>query len=108
VRVYSPADEQSYLSILERGDCIEVSISDGDSSGGAASQIICEEGSESLCVAAIEVVQEIMDEKVDIGRERSTWLTGYKPLPPQYLALTEIERKRSRLIRIGSRPNIIA
>jgi hypothetical protein len=25
--------------------------------------MICEEGSESLCVAAIEVVQEIMDEK---------------------------------------------
>jgi hypothetical protein len=50
VRVYSPADEQSYLSILERADCIEVSFSDGAPPGGAESQMICEEGSESLCV----------------------------------------------------------
>jgi hypothetical protein len=87
---------------LERGDCIEVSFSDGDSSGGAASQMICEEGSESLCVAASEVVRENMDEKVDIGRERSTWLTGYKPLPPQFLASTEIEGKRRQLISVRS------
>ena len=53
--------------------------------------MICEEGSESLCVAAIEVVQEIMDEKVDIGRERSTWLTGYKPLPPQLEVIVGVE-----------------
>ena len=33
VRVQSPADEQSYLSILERDDCIEVSFSDGDPRG---------------------------------------------------------------------------
>jgi hypothetical protein len=26
VRVYSPADESSYLSIWERGDCIEYAL----------------------------------------------------------------------------------
>jgi hypothetical protein len=87
VRVYSPADEQGYLSILERDDCIEIGFSDRDPPGGAENQILCEEGSESLGVAAaIEYVQEIIDEKVVIGRERSTWLTGHKPLPPQFLA----------------------
>ena len=35
-----------YLSILARGDCIEVSFNDGDPPGGAESQRICEEGME--------------------------------------------------------------
>jgi hypothetical protein len=48
VRVYSPADEQSYLSILERDDCIEISFSVGVPPGGAEGQKVCEEGSESL------------------------------------------------------------
>lgn len=86
MRVYSPADEKSYLSILERGDSIEVSFNDGDPPGGAESQRICEEGTESSCVeAALEFIQEIIDEKVVIERERSTWLTGCKPLPPHSL-----------------------
>src|SRR5215210_7177317 len=103
VRVYSPADEQSYLSILERGDCIEVSFGDGDPPGGTERQIICEEGSESLCVeSVIEFIREIIDEKVVIGRERSTWLTGHKPLPPQFLASREIEGKRRRLLSTRS------
>src|SRR5215210_4592596 len=50
VRVNSPADDESYLSILERVDCIEVSFSDGDPPGGAESQVICEKGSERQCV----------------------------------------------------------
>jgi hypothetical protein len=99
VRVYSPADEQSYLSILARDDCIEISFSDGVPPGGAESQIVCEEGSESLCVAAaIEYVQEIIDEKVVIGRERSTRLTEHKTLLPQFIASSEIEAKRRRLV----------
>ena len=103
VRVHSPADEQSYLSILERADCIEVSFSDGDPPGGAESQIICEEESESSCVeAALEFIKEIIDEKVVIGRERSTWLTGHKPLPPQFIASREIEGKRRELVSVRS------
>jgi hypothetical protein len=99
VRVYSPADEQSYLSILARDDCIEISFSDGVPPGGAERQIVCEEGSESLCVAAaIEYVQEIIDEKVVIGRERSTRLTEHKTLLPQFIASSEIEAKRRRLV----------
>jgi hypothetical protein len=103
VRVYSPADEQSYLSILERDDCIEISFSDGVPPGGAERQIVCEEGSESLCVAAaIEYVQEIIDEKVVIGRERSTRLTEHKTLLPQFIASSEIEAKRRRLVSVRS------
>jgi hypothetical protein len=103
LQVYSPADEKSYLSILERADCIEVSFSDGDPPGGAESQIICEEGSESLCVeAVIDFIQEIIDEKVVIGRERSSRLTGHKPLPPQFISSTEIEAKRRRLLSVRS------
>jgi hypothetical protein len=103
VRVHSPADEKCYLSILERDDCIEVSFSDGDPPGGAERLIVCEEGAESLCVAAvIEFIQEIINEEVVIGRERSTWLTGYKPSPPQFIASTEIEGKRKRLVSVGS------
>ena len=103
VRVRSSADEQSYLSILERGDCIEVSFSDGHPPGGAESLIICDEGLESSCVeAALEFIREIIDEKVVIWRERSTWLTGHKPLPPQFIASTEIEAKRGRVVSIRS------
>jgi hypothetical protein len=103
VRVYSPADEKSYLSIIERADCIEVSFSDGDPPGGAESQIICEEESESSCVeAALELIQEIIDEKVVIGRERSTWLTGHKPLSPQFIVSREIVGKRRRLVSVRS------
>ena len=103
VRVRSSADEQSYLSILERGDCIEVSFSDGHPPGGAESEIICDEGLESSCVeAALEFIQEIIDEKVVIGRERSTWLTGHKPLPPQFIISTEIEAKLGRVVSIRS------
>jgi len=103
VRVHSPADKESYLSILERDDCIEVSVSDGDPPGGAERQMVCEEGSESLCVeAAIEFIQEIIDEKVVIGRERSSWLSGHKPFPPQFIASTEIEAKRKRLVSVLS------
>jgi hypothetical protein len=95
VRVTSPADRESYLSILERDDCIEVSFSDGEPPGGAERQMVCEEGSESLCVeAVIEFIHEIMDEKVVIGRERSSWQSGHKPLPPQFIATTELEGKR--------------
>jgi hypothetical protein len=58
---------------------------------------------ESSCVeAALESIQEIIDEKAVIGRERSTWLTGCKPLPPQFLALTEIEGRRRRLFSVRS------
>jgi len=103
LRVHSPADKESYLSILERADCIEVSVGDGDPPGGAERQMVCEEGSESLCVeAVIEFIQEIIDEKVIIGRERSSWLTGQKPLPPRFIASTEIEAKRKRLVSIRS------
>jgi hypothetical protein len=71
---------------------------------------------ESSCVeAALESIQEIIDEKVVIGRERSTWLTGCKPLPPQFLALTEIEGEDGlsafapgRVDTLGSGPNIMA
>ena len=65
--------------------------------------MVCEEGSESLCVeAVIEFVQEIIEEKVVIGRGRSVWLTGHKPLPPQFIASTEIEAKRSKLVSVRS------
>jgi hypothetical protein len=103
LRVHSPADDESYLSILERDDCIEVSFSDGDPPGGAERQMVCEEGSESLCVGAvIDFIQEIIDEKVVIGRERSSWLSGHKPLPPQFIATTEIEANRKRLVSVRS------
>ena len=102
LRVHSPADE-SYLSILERDDCIEVSFSDGDPPGGAERQMVCEEGSESLCVGAvIDFIQEIIDEKVVIGRERSSWLTRHKPLPPHFIATTEIEANRKWLVSVSS------
>jgi hypothetical protein len=103
VRVQSPANEQSFLSILGRDDCIEVSFSDGDPLGGAESQIICEEESESPCVtAALAFIQEIIDETVVIGCERSTWLTGHKPLPPRFIASREIEGKSRRLVSVRS------
>jgi hypothetical protein len=103
LRVHSAADDESYLSILEREDCIEVSFSDGDRPGGAEIQMVCEEGSENPCVGAIiDFIQEIIDEKVVIGRERSSWLTGHKPLPPQILPSTEIEGKKKRLVRVRS------
>jgi hypothetical protein len=103
VVVRSPADEQCYLSILEGGDCIEVSFSDGDPPGGAESLIICEEGSEGPCVeSALDFIQEIIDERIVIGRERSTWLTGHKPLPPQFIASSEIEAKRRKLASVRS------
>ena len=103
VQVQSPADEQSYLSILERDDCIEVSFSDGDPPGGAERQIVCEEGSERLCVEAVmKLIEEIIDEKSVIGRERSTWLTGHKPLPPQFIPSAEIQAKRERLVSVRS------
>jgi hypothetical protein len=89
VRVCSPADKESYLSILERDDCIEVSLSDGDPPGGADRQMLCEGGSESLCVeAVVEIVEEIIDEKVVIGRVRSSWPSGHKALPPEFIART--------------------
>jgi hypothetical protein len=103
VRLHSPADEKSYLSILERDDRIEVSLSDGDPPGGAERQVVCEEGSGSLCVeAVIDFVQEIIDEKVVIGRERSSWPSGHKPLPPQFIASIEIEAKGKRLVSVSS------
>ena len=103
MRIHSPVDDESYLSILERVDCIEVSFSDGDPPGGAERQIVCEEGSENLCVeAVIDFIEEIMDEKVVIGRGRSSWFTGHKPLPPQFIASTEIEAKRKSLIGVRS------
>ena len=103
VRVHSPAVEKSHLSILERDDCIEVSLSDGDPPGGAERQMVCEEGSERSCVEAVmEFIQEIIDEKVVIGRERSSWISGHKPLPPQFIASAEIEGKRKRLASVRS------
>jgi hypothetical protein len=103
LRVHSPADNESHLSILERDDCIEVSVSDGEPPGGDERQIVCEEGSGSLCVEAVmEFIQEIIDEKVVIGRERSSWLSGHKHLPPQFIALTDIEAKRKRLVSVRS------
>jgi len=103
VRIRAPADGESYLLILERDDCIEVSFSDGAPPGGAERQIVCEQGSESLCVeAVIEFIQEIIDEKIVIGRERSSWLSGHKPLPPQFMASTEIEANRKMLVSVRS------
>ena len=101
LRVYSPADRESYLSISESDDCIEVSFSDGDPPGGAERQIVCEEGSERLCVEAVmKLIEEIIDEKSVIGRERSSWLSGHKPLPPQFIPSAEIHAKRERLVSV--------
>jgi hypothetical protein len=103
VRVHAPADERSYLSILERLDCIEVSFSDGDPPGGAERQVIYEKGLERQCVeAVVEFIQGIIDEKVVIGRERSSWLTGHKPLPPRFITSTEIGAMRRRLVSVRS------
>jgi hypothetical protein len=103
VRVNSPADDESHLSILERDDCIEVSFSDGDPPGGSERQMVCEEGSEGLCVEAVMgFIQEIVEEKVVIGRERSSWLSGREPLPPRFVASTELERKGKRLVNVRS------
>ena len=80
-----------------------LSFSDGDPPGGAECQLICEEGAERLCVeAVIEFIQEIIDEMVVMGRERSVWLTVHKPLPPRFIASTEIEAKQRRLLSVRS------
>ena len=103
VRVASPADEKCYLSVLERGDCIEISFSDGKPPGGAEAQIICDGGAEDSGVeAAIEFIQKIVDERIVIGRGRSLWFTGFIPSSPSFMEADEVEGKRKKLVSVRS------
>jgi hypothetical protein len=101
LRVLSPADENCCLSVLERGDCIEIAFSDGRPPGGAERQIICDENSEGQCVnEAIEFIEDILNERVVLCRERATW--PFRWWPPSFLDANEIESKKKRPVSIRS------
>lgn len=102
-QIPSPVNKNCFLSILERGDCIEVSFSDGNSMGTSERQIICEKGVEIECVAAaIDFIEEIIDEKVVIGRECLSWLFGSKDAPSCFIETNELAKKRKKLVSISS------
>ncbi|MDQ3798268.1 MAG: hypothetical protein M3384_02355 [Acidobacteriota bacterium] len=93
LKIPSPADERHSLSILERGDCIEVGFSDGNPMTAAESQIICERNNDSLCVeAAIEFVEKIINEEILIGHKRASWLSGNKLL--SFINRAEANKKK--------------
>jgi len=101
VSIPSPIDGR-YISIRERGDCIEVCFSDGRQPGGAERLHICERGEEMQCVeASIQLMKEIVDEKLVIVRERSSPLLGGVALPPTFVSSNEISR-RKRLVSVVS------
>ena len=97
VRIPSLIDGR-YISIRERGDCIEVCFSDGRPPGGAERLLICERGTEMQCVAAsIQLMKEIVDEELVIVRERSSPLLGGNALPPTFVTSNEILRRKRPL-----------
>lgn len=101
IEVPSPLDKSRFLSILDRGDCIEVGFDDGGRPAGPAErQIICNEGSETECVArTIEFVKEIIDEQTVLGRELLFWPLKNKAAPPSFIGISELEKKNLVSIR---------
>jgi hypothetical protein len=103
VEIPSPTDENCFLSILDRDDCIEVGFYDGNSPGPAEKQIICQQGSEVKDVAeSIDFIKEILEENFVVGREYLYWHFGNKPAPPQFIETTKLEEKRKNLVRVRS------
>jgi hypothetical protein len=101
IKIPCPADETRFLSISDRGDCLEIGFYDGDPPGPAESQIHCCTGAAAKCVAeAIDFVKEITEEKFVAGRERMWWFFGNKLAPPQFVEAQESEKKK--LVRVRS------
>jgi hypothetical protein len=93
-RIPAPNDETHFLSIRERGDCIEVCFSDGRPPGGAERLLICEPGEERQCVnAALEFIVKIIEEKVVVARESSSLVRG-RTLPPSFMNAKELPSKK--------------
>jgi len=92
-RIPAPSDDGRFISVRERGDCIEVGFSDGEPPGGTERLLIGDRGEERLLVeAAIEFVEQIIDEKIFIGREAS-WL-WHSAMPPTFMTAEELPRKK--------------
>jgi hypothetical protein len=93
LKIPSPVNERHFLSILERGDCIEVAFSNENPSTAAEAQILCEPDNGILCVeAVIEFVEEIVNEEIVIGQRHTSWLSRRKLL--RFINRTEIEKKK--------------
>ena len=92
-RIPGPSDDGRFISMRERGDCIEVGFSDGEPPGGAEHLLIGGPGEEGQLVeAAVEFAEQIIDEKIFIGREAS-WLRK-SGLPPSFMTAEDLPRKK--------------
>jgi hypothetical protein len=81
LKIPAPVDERHFLSILERGDCIEVAFSNENPSTAAEAQILCEQDNDILCVeAVIQFVRKIVNEEIVIGQRHASWLSRRKLL----------------------------
>jgi hypothetical protein len=90
LQIPSPANDHCFLSVLERGDCIEVGFSDGNPSTAAEKQLGGEEFSDAV-EGAIEFIREIVDEKVLIAQNHRSWSEN-KLL--SFINRAEIEKKK--------------
>lgn len=107
IEIPSPIDKKYRLSILDRGDCVEVGFYDGHPPGPAERQIICEKGFEDEDVEeVVNFVREIVEEKFVVGREELgrffSWLLASKAAPPQFIETNKLEKRRNKLVSITS------
>jgi hypothetical protein len=93
LKIPSTINDRHFLSILERGDCIEIGYCDGNPLALIEKQILCESDSDSLCVeAAIEFVEKIVNEEIVIGRKSASWWSGNNLL--SFINRAEIKEKK--------------
>ena len=92
IEIPSPVNKDHYISITERGDCIEIAYSNGNPQKNAEQQI----GGDDLetVEATIEFVEEILEEKILVGQERTFWGLGNKLCPMFFLTPAESQKKK--------------
>jgi hypothetical protein len=92
ITIPSPVNKKHFLSILERGDCIEISYSDGNPQNASEYQTT---GEQNLCVkSAVDFVEDVIGEKFIVGQKKSFWGLGNKLLSLDFIYSTDFQDKK--------------
>ena len=92
IAIPSPINKDHFISITERGDCIEIAYSNGNLQMNAEQQITGEDIETTQ--DAIEFIDDIIKEKIVVGQEKTFWGLGSKLLSLRFINALESQNKK--------------
>ena len=93
VEIPAPSDEKLFLGILERGNFIQVSLGDEKPPNIAEKIFISEEGEHGCITAALDFVNDILEERVVIAKQMS-WTSFFLTDPTSFVDTDDLNQKR--------------